>query len=157
MKTKPYIFLLVLVALLIFILGVRYGQKVEKTNKTINYLISLPPTRPPTPTVSMKLITYVHRPCGISFMVPAWFTKENESSTSAQFAEDKKTRLFFSCSPVPVPSSAVPIEKNVAFFQKKNASTRQSVSFAADASISKLIEMTFEFISPAPSPPLTDR
>lgn len=51
MKTRPYLLLFFLIIILIFILGVRYGQRVEKNNKVVDYLLNLPsPTTPITPT-----------------------------------------------------------------------------------------------------------
>lgn len=44
MKSKSYLFLFILLLVLFFIMGVRYGQKVEKTNKAINYLLSITPS-----------------------------------------------------------------------------------------------------------------
>jgi len=49
-KTKSYVFLYVMILILIFILGVRYGQRVEKNNKVIDYLLSITPSLLPTPT-----------------------------------------------------------------------------------------------------------
>lgn len=51
MKTKTYLFLFFLVIILVFILGVRYGQRVEKNNKMIDYLLKITPTKPiPSPS-----------------------------------------------------------------------------------------------------------
>jgi len=43
MKTKPYLFLFFLVIILVFILGIRYGQRIEKNNKVVDYLLSITP------------------------------------------------------------------------------------------------------------------
>ena len=55
MKIKPYLFLFSLVVILTFILGVRYGQKVEKNNKVVDYLLSITPfpTYTPYPTIPL--------------------------------------------------------------------------------------------------------
>ena len=52
MKKTSYIFLFFLFVVLIFILGVRYGQKVEKNNKAVDYILSITPypTYTPYPT-----------------------------------------------------------------------------------------------------------
>ena len=51
MNNKSYLLLVILILVLAFILGFRSGQKVEKTNEKINYLLSITPTKvPPTPT-----------------------------------------------------------------------------------------------------------
>lgn len=49
MKTKPYLFLFFLIVILVFILGVRYGQKVERNNKVVDYLLSITPLPIPPP------------------------------------------------------------------------------------------------------------
>lgn len=70
MKTKPYLFLFFLIVILVFILGVRYGQRVEKNNKTIDYLLKLPtPTAPVTPTPP-SYIEYKSKKWGLKFTYP---------------------------------------------------------------------------------------
>ncbi len=49
MKIKSYVFLIVLVVILFFILGVRYGQKIEKNNKVVDYVLSITPYPTYTP------------------------------------------------------------------------------------------------------------
>lgn len=49
MKTKPYLFLFFLVVMLAFVIGVRYGQRVEKNNKVVDYLLSITPYPTYTP------------------------------------------------------------------------------------------------------------
>jgi hypothetical protein len=71
MKTKSYIFLFVLLIVLFFILGVRYGQKVEKNNKVIDYLLRLPsPTAPISPTPP-SYTEYKSRKWGLKFTFPS--------------------------------------------------------------------------------------
>ena len=49
MKKTSYFFLFFLLVVLIFILGVRYGQKVEKNNKIVDYILSITPYPTYTP------------------------------------------------------------------------------------------------------------
>lgn len=49
MKIKSYVFLIVLVVLLFFILGVRYGQSIEKNNKVVDYILKITPYPTYTP------------------------------------------------------------------------------------------------------------
>ena len=102
-KSLPYFFLAFLFAILLFILGVRYGQRVEQVNKTISYLISLPPSPPIDPTLPpLGFSTYVHINCGISFLIPNLIQKTKESSTSALFStREKKLALAVSCEKKP--------------------------------------------------------
>lgn len=91
-------FLFVLFAVLVFILGVRYGQKIELTNKTIRYMISIPPTKPPIPTQPpLEFKTYAHSGCGIRFLIPNTLASEKETSTSGGFTDKKKPVLTFDC------------------------------------------------------------
>jgi len=98
-KSLPYIFLAILFAILLFILGVRYGQRVEQVNKTISYLISIPPSPPVAPTLPpLGFSTYTHTVCGVSFLIPNLIEKTRESSTSALFSTQKKQlALALSC------------------------------------------------------------
>lgn len=55
MKKASYVFIFFLVLILIFILGVRYGQTVEKNNKVVDYILSITPypTYTPYPTAEL--------------------------------------------------------------------------------------------------------
>lgn len=71
MKLKSYFFLIFLFVVLVFILGVRYGQKVEKNNKIIDYLLRLPsPTVPISPTPP-AYTEYKSKKWGLKFTYPA--------------------------------------------------------------------------------------
>ena len=90
-RSVPYLFLAFLLAVLLFILGVRYGQRVEQVNKTVTYLVSIPPTATVAPTAPPLAFTeYTHAGCRVSFLVPNSLTKTTESSTSAVFADEHK-------------------------------------------------------------------
>lgn len=81
MKSKPIILLIVLIIILAFILGFRSGQKVESTNKVVNYILSITPTKvPPTPTpVSYR--TYKSKKWGLKFTYPANLEVKESSKT----------------------------------------------------------------------------
>ncbi len=96
-KRGPYIFLIILIIVLVFILGIRYGQSVEKTNKVIDYFLSLPPTKPQTTPAPLRFETYTNKVCGIKFLYPSFLKKEEDSSDSARFAEKNITVLVLSC------------------------------------------------------------
>lgn len=98
-KPLPYFFLAFLLAILLFIVGVRYGQQVEKVNKTITYLISLPPSPTGSPTIPpLGFSTYTHTGCQVSFLIPNLIEKTKESSASAVFSsKDKKLAIALSC------------------------------------------------------------
>lgn len=98
-KSLPYIFLAFLFAILLFILGVRYGQQVEKANKTISYLLRMPPSPTPAPTNSpLSFSEYNHKGCKVSFLIPSDLMKTTEGSGSALFTTPaKKLGLAISC------------------------------------------------------------
>lgn len=102
-KTLPYIFLASLFAILLFILGVRYGQRVEQVNKTINYLVSIPPSPTIQPTgLPVAFTDYSHKGCSLSFLVPNTLEKIKESSVSALFSDSKKQlEIALSCEKIP--------------------------------------------------------
>lgn len=98
LKRASLILLLILFVILVFIVGVRYGQRVEKTNKIINYLISIPPTPTLQPTQKpVEFKTYENKTCGIRFLYPSSLEKDFESSSSASFKEKHKKVLVFGC------------------------------------------------------------
>lgn len=70
MKLKTYLFIGFLLFMLFFILGVRYGQYVEKQNKVIDYFLSITPTQPPSPTPTISYIEYKSRRWGLKFIYP---------------------------------------------------------------------------------------
>lgn len=90
-KLGPYLLLFILAIVLVFVLGIRTGQRVEKNNKTINYLLSLPPTKPP-----LEFKTYTHKGCGLSFLYPSYLSVKT-SSISALFSESDTVKLEINC------------------------------------------------------------
>jgi len=93
MKPQSYLFLTVLLMVIFFLLGVRYGQKVEKTNKVIDYLLSLTPTRKltttPTPT-PLSFEEYKSRRWGLRFKYPANFEIKESTNAPEVFLEPKQ-------------------------------------------------------------------
>ncbi len=74
MKSKSYLLLFFLALILVFILGVRYGQKVEKTNKIIDYVLSITPRITPTVPIS---------PTPLQYATPSSFLKIKEDPTKS--------------------------------------------------------------------------
>jgi len=85
-KPGPYILLITLSLILIFILGVRYGQSVEKNNEKVDFYLSLPPTKaPPTPT-AMIYQESKSKKSNIKYTFPANLEmKESTNSASVSF------------------------------------------------------------------------
>lgn len=86
MKLKSYLLLFVLVLILTFILGVRYGQKVEKTNKVINYVLSITPTNVPTPT-PIKYATSESKIWKLKYTYPSFLKIKEDPTKSAVIFE----------------------------------------------------------------------
>ncbi|MCX6730678.1 MAG: hypothetical protein NTZ55_02420 [Candidatus Roizmanbacteria bacterium] len=128
-KAVPYMFLALLLAVLLFILGVRYGQSVEKVNKTISYLVSLPPSPTVAPTLPpLGFSTYTHSDCGVSFLIPNLIEKTKEGSNSALFSTQKKQlALAVSCEKKPFIQEknelVVTINRTIRAFQVVTADT----------------------------------
>jgi len=83
-KPKTLVLVVFLLLILFFILGVRYGQKVEKANKVIDYLLSITPTKKPTPPLSPTPLIfkeYKSKRFGLKFKYPA--NLEIKESTSS--------------------------------------------------------------------------
>jgi hypothetical protein len=104
-KLRPYILITTLVLILIFILGVRYGQNVEKANKKINFMISIPPPKPVPTEKPIEFKNYQSKGCNLEFLYPSTLLILNESTNSATLGKDKIAYLKFSCerlSPTPI-------------------------------------------------------
>lgn len=86
MKSKSYFLLFFLVLILFFILGVRYGQKVEKTNKVIDYILSISPTKVPTPT-PFKYATSESKLWRIKYTYPSFLKVKEDPTKSAVLFE----------------------------------------------------------------------
>jgi hypothetical protein len=90
MKNKSYLLLILLTIVLAFVLGVRYGQRVEKTNKTIDYLLTITPTpRLPTPT-PVKYKEYKSKRWGLKFTLPENLEVKEDATSPAIMFELKK-------------------------------------------------------------------
>lgn len=102
MKNRgPLLLVAGLVTILVFIGGVRHGQRVEQYNKTVAYMISLtPPTQPPSPSptpLAIKYKTLSHKPCSTSFLYPDYLKPGKETSNSGELKQGEATQLVFSC------------------------------------------------------------
>lgn len=139
-KKGPYILLLILAIFLVFVLGVRYGQRVERTNKIINYLISLPPSPSAAPTQSpLEFKTFASKLCGIKFLYPSNLNVKDSSSSGAFLTNNTSEEIDFTCiyDPKGIPSilddssiaSASLTLKNQKILAKAISSDRYSFKF----------------------------
>ncbi|MGB9707524.1 MAG: hypothetical protein ACPL1D_02095 [Microgenomates group bacterium] len=94
MRMKSYLLLTFLLMILFFILGVRYGQKVEKTNKVIDYFLSITPTPIPTHTPTLTPITfeeYKSKRWGLKFKYPSNLQIKESTNTAEILIEEKES------------------------------------------------------------------
>jgi len=97
MKPKSYLFLFFLGLILVFILGVRYGQQVEKTNKAINYFLSITPLPRRIPPIAgeggpisptpFKYATSESKIWKIKFTYPSFLKIKEDPTNSAILIE----------------------------------------------------------------------
>lgn len=152
MKIKPYVFLFILLVVLFFILGVRYGQRVEKTNKTINYLISLAPTKPIPTQPTLKFDTYKNSDCGISFMYPSTATIEADFDIDCQ----KQSRFLSILNNINIATEEVTLQNKKIkgktqddrlIFSSLNLRNGKTVYFSITRTLFPLFDKTLEFIT----------
>jgi len=83
-KPKTLVLIVILLLILFFILGVRYGQKVEKANKVIDFILSITPTPKPTntPTPTPLIFEkYKSKRWGLRFKYPKNFEIKESTNT----------------------------------------------------------------------------
>lgn len=123
-KTTPYLFLGFLLLVLLFIVGVRYGQQVEKTNKLTSYLVSIAPSATPAPsTVPLAFKSYKHAPCGLQFLIPTSFSTVKEGSEGAMLQDAGTIKVSFEC--LKQPTETLPTASQTISFQKKMISVKE--------------------------------
>ena len=161
-KITPYFFLGFLLLILLFIVGVRYGQHVEKTNKLTSYLVSIIPSATPAPsTVPLAFKTYKQSPCGLQFLVPTSFTTVKEGSEGAMLQDAGTIKVSFECLKQPAQIQSTPSQ--TILFQKKMISVKEMgslyvftlrnpynnlpVMFSVEKALYPLLEKSLEFMS----------
>lgn len=172
-KKGPAILIISLIIFLVFTLGTRYGQKVEKTNKVIDYLISLPPSPTVQPTQApVEFKKYSNKSCGVSFLYLSDFKPTQESSDSASLgdinrsvsflcnpAEDKNYNIIRYLDDPQTATAEVTFESkkkvvkslaagvgNMYLFSLKNPFNGKTVYFGVSDSLYPLFEKSLEFL-----------
>ncbi len=87
-RKAPYIFLLVLFIIVVFLVGINYGKQVEKANKAIQFVLSITPSvaATPLPIKPITFNTYKQLTCGVQFLYPDTLEVEKESTNEAVFS-----------------------------------------------------------------------
>ncbi|MBI1863030.1 hypothetical protein HYS00_02845 [Candidatus Microgenomates bacterium] len=145
----PYIAITVLIAIAVFMGGVRYGQRIEQLNKKITYLISLTP-RPPSPSplptpLSVTYKTYANKQCPVSFLYPSYLKKTKETSMSAQFDLDDVPQLAFSCELKKPAFTDFTKEVVATEAAKLNVATGRKIYFKLNPDLLPLLESSIEY------------
>lgn len=91
-KNGPFYLISGLLLILFFIIGVRYGQRVEKTNKKISVILSTTPK-----PIKYELKKYKNEKCNLEFSYPSNLKINKQTTTSAEFKNKKNIVLDFSC------------------------------------------------------------
>lgn len=137
-------FLVLLAIVLFFILGVRYGQNIEKANKVISFVLSITPTQKPTP-VPIAFVEYKHATCGAQFLYPNTLAKENETSTSARFVDGKQLALAFDCKKGSNIFSALATPQT-ATEEVPNPRNGKTIYFVVEKSLLPLLQKSLELV-----------
>lgn len=177
MQKKPLIFLITLFIVLTFILGVRYGQRVEQTNKAINYILSLTPTKnyPPaggSPTqLPLKFDIYENKYCGVKFLYPSSITDITQSSMSAKLNRGEQSMMQINCEKqndiililndqniasqeIKLQKGSLKAKKKIGdnteyyFFQTKNLYNYQPIYFMIEKNLYPLFDKSLEYFPP---------
>lgn len=99
-KKGPFVLLLLLVIVIVFVLGLRYGQSVEKVNKKIDAYISLMPQLTVSPAIipTIGFQSFILKECGVSLLLPSGFAPlNNESTTEATFNNGNLQQIQIYC------------------------------------------------------------
>lgn len=139
-KSGPYILLFILAVILVFIIGVRYGQRVEKANKVVSSFSTITPTRKPTePPLEFK--TFENKTCGITFLYPSALSVQKEGSVSAVLGKNKKHTIAFSCEK----ANPFATESGELLLKKFNPQNGKFVYFLLSKELSPLLETSLKF------------
>jgi len=166
-KKGPFVLLGVLFVLLVFIVGVKYGKQVEKADKTISFVLSITPTKPPEPTKPVSYATFLNKDCGVQFLYPNTLKVEKNASAEASLVEGKAEAVQISCAknnPIQAillsPDTKLATQEaklksqtiktrtdasHILYFQIKNPLNGKQVYVAIDSHFYPLLESTLEF------------
>lgn len=167
-KKGPLILIVFLIVVLVFVLGVRYGQRVEMTNKTVSLALSLTPAGPTVTKSPLQFATYTSKDCGVEFLYPSSVSLIKRSTEEAKLSQDSALAVAFSCAKNPsfapffedksVVTSQVTFQKQVykarvrktdsqkyLFFTLRNPLTGKTVSLAVEEKLYPLLQSSLIF------------
>ncbi len=115
-KKGPFILILLLLIALVFIVGVRYGQRVEMTNKATSLSLSLTPKGPTATKSPLRFTTYVNKTCGFELLHPSTVNVIKQSTDEAKLSAEANLAVAVSCGKTPSFAS---------FFEDKTVATQE--------------------------------
>jgi hypothetical protein len=168
-KLGPYFLLGFLFVILVFIVGVKYGKRVESTNKVIDFALSIPPTKPPTPTVPISFKTLTNKGCGVQFLYPETLKVATNSTEEAALKDGAAAVVQINCRKTNDLEAMVTGNKlateeiklksqtlkartdpedssHKLYFQIKNASNRKQIYVGIDKNVYPLFESTLQYL-----------
>ena len=129
----PFLFFSFLLIILAFIVGVRYGQRIERANKTISYLVKLSPS--PKPIVEVKtqpqFVAYNDKDCGVKFLY--------QKDSFYKIECDKIT-------PVPTVVSGKDGQREILTFTIYNTIKKKNVNVSVEKNLQPIFESTVQFL-----------
>lgn len=158
-KKGPVILISLLTIVLFFILGMQYGKMVEKTNKTITYLLSLTPTQQPSPinndVISYK--TFNNKLCNLTFLYPSTLIIKKESSSEALLSSTSESIAVTCNKELPIntkmassealldnePGILLSNDETIEYRVRSN--TNKLIIITVSKTLGPLIEKTFSF------------
>jgi hypothetical protein len=95
-RRGPYFLITALLLILFFIVGVRYGQRIERTNESVSYTLSITPTPPSIIDIS-KFEKYESSLCDLEFLYPKSLVILDETTPSANLELQEDIVFSFLC------------------------------------------------------------
>jgi hypothetical protein len=89
--SKSIIFLLLLVSVILFLVGINIGRKVEDTNQKIAITPTKVPAKPTMIPSPLSYETFIQSDCGVTFLYPKNLKESNASSSSASLLSSQET------------------------------------------------------------------
>ena len=115
-KKGSFILILLLLIVLVFIVGVRYGQRVEMANKAVSLNLSLTPNGPTTTKAPLRFTTYINKACGFELLHPSTVNVIKQSTDEAKLSTEGNLAVAVSCGKAPSFAS---------FFEDKSVATQE--------------------------------
>lgn len=98
-KVIPYLFLGFLCIVLFFVIGVRYGQSVQKANESLPMPTAVPTSLPSPTDKPLQFNTLSHDGCRISFLYPSSLEIDRTATNGAMLRQGNRIALSFDCDP----------------------------------------------------------